>query len=74
MTDDRNPERLRLTEEVRQRLNRLDVLERDLGEPQRVELAAIRHNISEYLDWNEVDAQAVRQNTALRNDETGERR
>jgi len=72
--DDRNPERLRLTTEVRRHLDRLAGLESSLPAADREQLNEIRANIAEYLDWNETDAMPVRQNMALRNDETGERR
>lgn len=63
---DTNPERVRMTGEIRQQLERMATLE--------AELKQIRENVTEYLSWNESDAQAVRQNMALRNTETGERR
>lgn len=63
---DTNPERVRMTAEIREQLDRMVELE--------TELKQIRENVAEYLSWNESDAQAVRQNMALRNSETGERR
>lgn len=72
---DMNPERLRLTEEVRNKLAaHLDALESSLPEEAQDHLRQVRENIEYYLDWNENDAMPVRQNMALRNDETGERR
>jgi hypothetical protein len=72
-TDDSNPERLRLTAEIRTQLERLNELESHLEPEQQGELRDIKANIAEYFDWNESDAQAVQQNMALRNPETGQR-
>lgn len=74
MPDDANPERLARTHEVREQLEQLERFEQSLPDEHRDKISEIKRNIREYLDWNEVDAQAVRQNMALRNDETGERR
>lgn len=63
---DTNPNRIQKTQELRQQLERMAELE--------TELRTVRENVANYLDWNESDAQAVRQNMALRDSETGERR
>ncbi len=63
---DTNPDRISKTRELRQQLERMAELE--------AELRGVRENIANYLEWNESDAQAVRQNMALRDTNTGERR